>query len=406
MSSVHDLNQPVVLDLGSGLTKGGYAGTPDPSVVIGTLTGHAKLQRVLPSATAAPDMPGTPDGSRGKYGEATSSGGSVFVGEQLRNMCGVLRLEHAMQRGMVTDWSGAEEIWRHVSTDLLSVAHGEHPFLVTENALNARWNRERMGEFFFESLNAPSLCVAVPGVLSLYASGRTSGLVVDVGDTLTTTMAVADGHVDVHAMRRSEVGGRDVTERLGTLLQKSGVSLMGTSSEREAVRRVKERLCYIAEDAREEERRFIDEGVGGGKLGASFRLPDGNVLQVGTERFRAGEIVFRPHLMGAEVDGVAQSVHSCTQAVDMHLRRALYGSVLLSGGSTLLRGFCTRLLREVRALAPSNCKIRIHAPTDRLYSAFTGGSVLACLSTTFRSMAVSRSEYFEHGAGVLHHKCL
>lgn len=319
---MHDLNQPVVLDLGSGLTKGGYAGTTEPAVVIGTLTGHAKLQRVLPSATAGPDMPGA-DGRAG--------GKRVLVGEELRKMCGVVRIEEPMQRGMVRDWGGVEEIWRHVSTDLLSVAHGEHPFLVTENALNARSNRERMAEFFFESLNAPSLYVSVPAVLALYASGRTSGLVVDVGDTVTTAVAVTHGHVEVHAMRRSEVGGRDVTERLGALLQRSGAGLvMGTSSERQAVRRLKERVCYVAADGRSEERRIGGGGAEAEAVRRRFRLPDGNSVTVGAERFRAAEVLFRPELMGMETMGAAQCALSCAAAVDMASRSGVYGGMVLA----------------------------------------------------------------------------
>ncbi|CAN8074344.1 unnamed protein product, partial [Agarophyton chilense] len=187
-----------------------------------------------------------------------------------------------MHRGTVRNWGAAEEIWRHMCGELLSVAHGEHPFLVTENALNARSNRERLGEFFFESLNAPSVCVALPGVLALFASGRCSGLVVDVGDTVCTVTGVAEGHVLAHGVQRLELGGRDVNERLGALLRKSGASLVASWSEREAVRRMKERFCYVARDARHEEGEWAR--LARGTVNAT--LPDGNVVRVGAERFR------------------------------------------------------------------------------------------------------------------------
>eukprot|EP00178_Gracilaria_changii_P002715 TRINITY_DN13_c0_g1_i4.p2 TRINITY_DN13_c0_g1~~TRINITY_DN13_c0_g1_i4.p2 ORF type:complete len:402 (-),score=103.41 TRINITY_DN13_c0_g1_i4:1112-2317(-) len=399
MSSVHDLNQPVVLDLGSGLTKGGYAGTPDPSVMIGTLVGHAKMPRVLPSTSDASDV------RSGALSALSEARGAPYVGEKLGALSGVLRVEYPMHRGMVRDWNGAEEIWRHVSNELLSVAHGEHPFVVTENALNARSNRERMAEFFFESLNAPSLCVALPAVLSLYASGRSSGLVLDMGDTVTTAVPVLHGHVATHAVQRSELGGRDMSERLCTLLRKSGAALFATSSERQTVRRLKERFCYVAEDAREQERRVVAQGGAGGALGVRATLPDGNQIALGAERFRAAEIAFRPALVGSEQLGAAQCVLSCVQQVDMGARATLLANVLLTGGSTLLPGFARRVLRELRAAQRSrDGALRVYAPRDRLSSAFSGGSILGSLSSTLRSLAVWRSEYFEHGAGVLHRK--
>lgn len=314
MSSVHHLNQPVVLDLGSGLTKGGYAGTPDPTVVIGTLAGHPKLPKILPTATTAPDVP------------TRTTPASIIVGEQIHTLSGILRLQHPLQRGIVTDWSAAEEIWRHITNDLLSVEHGEHPFLATEAALNPRHNRERLAEFFFESLHAPSLYISIPAVLSLYASGRTTGMVLDVGDTVTTALPIAEGHVDTHAIRRIDLGGRDVTERLTTLLRKSGVAMFATSSERQTVRRLKERVAYVAACPREEEATFVTNG----SLTDEFRLPDGNVIGVGAERFRAPEILFRPDIVACEFGGVQDCITSAISCVDMELRSRLYSSIVLA----------------------------------------------------------------------------
>lgn len=73
------------------------------------------------------------------------------------------------------------------------------------------------------------------------------------------------------------------------------------------------------------------------------------------------------------------------------------------GGTTKLKGFAPRLLTELRAGAVDGTKVRIHAPADRLTSAFTGGTILASL-TTFRNMAISSEEYFEHGESIVHRK--
>lgn len=330
MTSMNELNQAVVLDLGAGLTKAGYAGTSDPSLVLGTLVGHPKLPKILPTSTSAPDLPSSNVQTRHEYASSSAKPSVEYVvGEALNSLSGIVRLSYPMHRATVVDWPAAEELWRHV-TDSLSVAHGEHPFLVTEAPLNPRKNRERIAEFFFESCHVPSLYVSVPGILSLYASGRTTGQVLDVGDTVSTAIPVVEGHCDVHAIRRIDIGGRDVTERLATLLRKSGTSLFTSSSERQAVRRLKERLSYVATDPREEERRFLSQNVDEGSLSASFELPDGNKVQVGTERFRAPEVLFQPEIVAYEFGGVHDCIANSIDAVDIELRRRLYSSILLA----------------------------------------------------------------------------
>lgn len=454
MTSVHLLNQPVVLDLGSGLTKAGYAGTSEPSVVVGTLAGRARLPKVLPTSSTAAAIASNPtyhasgnmismDGpSPSSLLRKTGQPSPYIVGDALHTLSGVLSLHHPLERGVVTDWAAAERLWNHVVHDALAVAPGEHPYLVTEAVLNAHANREKLAQFFFETLSAPSLHVAIPAVLALFASGRTTGLVLDAGDTVCTALPVAHGHCDVNAVRRLDLGGRDVTDRLLTLLRKSGASLFATSSERQAVRRMKERLAYVAVDpSKEELLHSSNSPVSAGSATKSFNLPDGNSVRINVERFRAPEILFQPHIVGLECGGVADAMTSAIAGVDIGLRRNLYSSIVLAvrlcccfiiifwdyctptnftiyllffvfvfmcekGGSTKFQGFPQRLLNELRNVAPSETKIRVHAPPDRLFSAFTGGTILASLSTTFRAMAITRAEYYEYGVSIVHRKTL
>lgn len=246
-------------------------------------------------------------------------------------------MQYPLHRGAVTDWPAAEHLLRHVIVDTLSVAPGEHPFLLTEALLNPRRNRERLAQFFFEALDVPALHVAPPPVLALYASGRTSGLVVDSGDGVTSVLPVMHGHCDPHAARRLDVAGRDVSDRLASLLRRAGASLFASSSERQAVRRLKERLAFVAADPAAEERRAADGDAEGHELangtdslGRHFELPDGNLVHVAAERFRAPEILFRPDLIGLEGGGISHAVESALAAVDLDVRRPLYSSILLA----------------------------------------------------------------------------
>ena len=103
--------------------------------------------------------------------------------------------------------------------------------------------------------------------------------------------------------------------------------------------------------------------------------------QVGSERFRAPEILFDPEIIGLEYPGIHQIVVDAINRTDMDLRKALFGNIVLSGGSTLTKGFGDRLLHEVQRLAVKDMRIKIFAPPERKYSTWIGGSILAGLST-------------------------
>jgi len=219
----------------------------------------------------------------------------------------------------------------------------------------------------------------------LYSSGRTTGIVLDSGDGVTHAVPVFEGFSMPHAIRRVDVAGRDVTDHLQLLLRKSGCHLH-TTAEREVVRTMKEKCCYVALNPSKEEKDAlrIEE----------FRLPDGNVVQLGAERFRAPEILFNPEIIGQEYAGVHQVVVDSINRVDLDLRKSLFSNIVLSGGSTLCKGFGDRLLNEVKKLALKDVKIKIYAPPERKYSTWIGGSILAGLNT-FKKMWVSAEEYQE-----------
>jgi len=103
--------------------------------------------------------------------------------------------------------------------------------------------------------------------------------------------------------------------------------------------------------------------------------------QIGPERFRAPEILFDPEIIGLEYSGVHQMVVDAITRTDLDLRKALYSNIVLSGGTTLTKGFGDRLLHEVQKLAVKDMRIKIFAPPERKYSTWIGGSILAGLST-------------------------
>jgi centractin len=243
------------------------------------------------------------------------------------------------------------------------------------------------------------LFCSLQAILSLYASGRTTGIVLDSGDGVTHVVPVYEGFAIPSAIMRMDLAGRHITSQLQVLLRRSG-HLFQTSAEIEVVRMIKEACCVVAFTPPSADP--LDSAKGGGGGCFSYELPDGSLVGVGPEAFRAPEILFQPELVGSEQRGVHDLLVKSVMRCDMDMRRVLFSQVVLAGGSTLFPGFGDRLLNEVRrhALSPKDMKIRIAAPPERLFSTWIGGSILASLST-FKNMWISKSDYLEQGARLL-----
>ncbi|CAG0921547.1 unnamed protein product [Notodromas monacha] len=363
-----NVNQPVVIDNGSGMIKAGFAGATEPRVYFPNYIGRPKHFRVMAGALE----------------------GETFIGPKAEEHRGMLHIRYPMEHGIVTDWNDMEKIWQFVySKEMLNIFPEEHPVLLTEAPLNPTRNREKAAEIFFEGFNAPALFVSLQAILSLYATGRTTGVVLDCGDGVTHAVPIYEGFAVPHSIMRVDVAGRDVTRYLRLLLRREGTCFK-TTAEFEIVRSLKEAGCYLAANPQREESTVETEK-------ATFPLPDGSTIDIGPARFRAPEVLFRPDLIGEECEGVHEVLAYSIQKSDMDLRKTLYQNIVLSGGTTLLKGFGDRLVSEVKKLSPKDVKVKISAPQERLYSTWIGGSIVAALES-FRRMWVTKKEWESDGA--------
>jgi len=311
----------------------------------------------------------------------------------------VLKIETPIEHGIVSNWDDMEKVWHHTLYSELRVAPEEHPILMTEASLNPKLNREKMTQIMFEVFNVPCLYVNVQAVLALYSSGRTTGVVLDSGEGVSHTVPIYEGYAIPHAIQKIMLAGRDLTEYLREILKERGLSFT-TPAEQEIVKDIKETMTVVVSDFGE----AMKDAEESHACEKNYELPDGRKILIGNERFRCPEILFTPSLAGHDLEGVPKYCYDSVMKCDNDVRKDLFANIILSGGSTLFEAMGERLWHEIHTLMPSNGRIKVLAPPERLYSVWLGGSILASLST-FQSMWITKQEYDENGPNIIHRKC-
>jgi actin-like protein 6A len=299
-----------------------------------------------------------------------------------------------------------------------------------------------MVELLFEKHNPPAVFLAKNPVLTAFASGRATALVIDCGGAGTTVAAVHDGYALQKGSTRSPLGGDAITDVILKHLEKKkktpvkpryefkrtargdGETFDVTDvkcpdvtaayrlfKQREIASDLKETVCRLSDSS-------YDDAANQNMPSMQYELPDGNVIDVGVERYKIPELLFQPELIGSfglggdapdlkNAKGLSQLVLENINRCDVDVRKDLFGGMLLAGGGSLFPQLRERLEAELHDAAPTNVRVKVTASQnaiERKFATWIGGSILASLGS-FQQMWMSKQEYEEHGANLVHRKC-
>ncbi|XP_030535458.1 actin-related protein 4 [Rhodamnia argentea] len=435
----------IVIDLGSHTCKAGYAGEDAPKAVFPSVVGSIDQMEVddaantdtnSGAATEAKSNVKTPDSDKNK-GKRKLYVGSQALGYRRDHM----EVVSPFKDGIVADWDIVDNIWEHAFRECLLIDPTEHPMLLAEPSSNPQQQREKATELMFEKYKVPALFLAKNAVLTSFASGRATSLVVDCGGGSTTVAPVHDGYVLQKGVATSPIGGEFLTDCLLKSLESKGIKIrprysfkrkevrpgefqsfdVDFPSTTESYRLYSQRV--IASDIKDSVCRApdspYDESAYANIPMTPYELPDGQTIEIGADRFKIPDVLFNPSLaqtipgmesfseFAPSVRGLSQMVIESINKCDVDIRRELFSSILLAGGTASMQQLKERLEKDLLEESPQAARVKVLASgntTERRFSVWIGGSILASLGS-FQQMWFSKTEYEEHGASYVQRKC-
>ena len=361
----------VVIDNGSCTVKAGFSGDDAPRKIFASYVGYTKKSPI----NLAMDEK------------------SYYVGDEAKDRRGRLEMRQPFYDSIAKNWEDVENLWTYTLYDVLKVCPDKCYSVITESPLNPKKYREKSIEILFELFNFEGVYLASKSLLSLYATGRTTGCVVDSGYGASFAVPIYEGYASPHTIQHLDMGGRHLDAFLNRILEEKGYEFT-TPLELELISEIKEKLCLLRIDNK------FKPKEGEFKM---HPLPDDSVVRLSTERYNIPEAIFDPKRIGLEQDGLHEIVFKSILKSSTDIRKDIFANIVLAGGNTLFENFQARMKSEIQELAPVKTELAVIGTKERQYSSWIGGSVIGNMDT-FQYLCITRKDYEEQGAKIVHFK--
>jgi len=365
----------VVLDIGSHTTRAGFAGDDAPRALFPSVIGRPKT------------FAGMVVGHRDSY-----------VGDEAQAYRGNLKMTSPVKNGIVQNWDDYEKLLHHTFYNELRIAPEERSVLFSVPVFNPTANEQKISQIMFETFSVPACAGVLSPVLSLYASGRGTGVVVDIGEGMTQIVPLWESAIIDEAIIRVDMGGETMTNYMKKLLTERSPGFVDMPSARHwAVDKLKQSCALVALDYDAEMQNYATSS----SQHMEYQFEDGTSHRLSNERIRCGECLFQPKLVDMENMGLSKLVYKSILKSPLDTRKDFLGNIILSGGTTLTPGIAERLSKDVTALVPPTQRVKVIVPPERKYMTWIGGSIVASLSS-FNKTWFTKEQYDECGPSHIH----
>ena len=349
----------VIIDIGSGFIKAGFGGEDGP-------------RNYFYSLVACPKQSGLMVGMEKK---------ERYVGDEAISKLEIMNFDSPIQRGEITDWDKFETLMHYLLYNEMKVVPEEVSILITEAPSVCREKKKRLTELLFDTFNVQKVHIANSSMLGLFAYGKTSGIVVDSGFHVTSSVPLYEGYPLSHASIKLNFGGEDISKNLLEMIEKNVDPSYKDLKGRILADDIKEKMGYVS--------------LGGeGEEEMVYTLPDGKDIALGSQFDNCCDSLFNTDEK-SDMKSIDKIVLSSLSKCDPIIKDDVKESICLIGGNTLLKNFSEKLRSN---LSDSNemGNFNVSFNPERQFATWIGGSLISSLEN-FQYMWVSKEEFVENG---------
>ena len=389
METEFDLTEHLVIDLGNAYTKIGFSGEDLPKEIIPSLYARNKMF--------------DKKNEIGAFDQKMDIFGYEATEPQYKDDFDLFHLTCGDHKEKTS--KEYLEFLKEALENKMGLSISEYDVIVNISPIKNEENIRAYGRLFIEDLGFKALAMINSSSLSLYATGRTSGLVVQCGETRTYTVPIYEGFPLYHALNKTKIGGRDLTEifRRGILEEKIDIK----EGDIHTLRQVKEKTCCVPVEQNYEF--YLDENNEDiiNKETQLFKLPDETIVSIPRKtRITASELLFTPSILEEKkneqglINLITGSIIK-TEMIDKKFKENLIENIVLSGGTTMMEGFADRVYQDLYNYKDNNqfeleYEPVIIAENNRAIGKWIGMSMIASMSA-FDKLFIKKSEYQELG---------
>ena len=376
------MSESIIIDNGTNTIKAGFSDDDMPRVII-------------------PSVLGRPTSNQGTVADEDKNDQlDIFVGEEALNKGGTLQLSRPIVKGEITDYDTMELIWKHIFYNELLTETKTHSVIVTEAPFANYDNRKTMAQILFDNLWPERLYITNNSTLALYANGKTTGTVVDIGYQTTSFVPIYEGFVLNHAVTKEDTGRKDLTDFFCHIIgQRKDNPKFTNEGQKSMINELKEKICEVAEDYDSQIKKCLDS-----RTLETYPLPDGSKVYIAQEKYQCPELLFQPQFFQRDHYGLHEQTFKSIKRCDEDIEKDLFQNVVLCGGSSLFLKIRKKFEKELQSLAPTGKTVKVIAPPERKYSSWLGGAILSSMSNFKNEMFVSKKEWMESGASIIYDK--